>query len=291
MDNITNERARRLETTHDDATRAEPANPAPARDVRFPSDAVLKDGDEVVPLVEAEGGTDAISVMGWTHPRGSRASFAVSKGLVAVAWFEGAGRELDVELFIRRHHLGHTKVIGDAVAAGERPASIVFFHDRLFVATRPTPTETVVSELEIPSLKVIDSYRHRRASSSRHHRSQLFVEGPRLLLLDRGELVELHDYGIGGVNYQPPTHEVDADEIAVRWRNPFLTTGGLDQASLRGDFVPALGTTASCTPAWSREGAAWPGPAFEPFPMLACAVAGGGVQVVRLPRPGKSASP
>lgn len=247
-------------------------------------------GDRVIGVVEATGGAHALSAEGWGHRSGARASIAGGEGLVAVAYYADASSALDVELvhpsFYGAHVLGHTRVDGDKVAAGQRPAALAFLHGRLYVATRPNASETVVSELHIPSLRVLASYRHRRVST-RHQRSQLVVQGERLLLLDRGELVEIEPYMLPGAS-GAPTLELDADEVAAEEGRTFLTTGGLRAPSQRGEFVAALGAPASCTPSWSLRGDSASG--VEPYPMLACAVAGGGVQVVRLPRPAKPAS-
>jgi len=257
---------------------------------------LAKDGEHVIAVVEATGGAHALSAEGWVHRTGTRASIAGEAGLVAVAYYTDASNALEVELvhpsFYGADVLGHTRLDGDKIAAGQRPAALAFLHGRLFVATRPNALETVVSELQIPSLRVLRSYRHHRsAASTKHPRSQLFAYQQFLYLLDRGELVELPEYAFGDLYYETRTHRVDADEVAVHAPDQFLTTGGLDEPSTRGDFVSALGTNASCTPAWSPERVRWPEPRVEPYPMLACSVAGGGVQVVRLPRPGKSASP
>ena len=248
---------------------------------------LAKDGDQVISVVEASGGAHALSAEGWVHSMGSRASIAGERGLVAVAYYEGTSRALEIELFHPSFYgadvLGHTRLDGgDRVAAGQRPAALTFLHGRLYVATRPNAFETVVAELQIPSLRVLGTFRHRR-ESTKHARSQLFARDERLYLLDRGELVELPPHAIGAVDYKPRMHDVDADEVAVH-SGRFLTTGGLNQTSMRGDFVPALGASGSCTPAWSPDGVGANGAPIDASPMLACSVAGGGVRVVRLPR-------
>lgn len=255
---------------------------------------LAKDGDQVISVIEATGGAHALSAEGWVHPTGSHASIAGERGLVAVAYYEGTSRALEVELFHPSFQgadvLGHARIdFGDRVTAAQRPAALTFLHGRLYVATRPNAVETTVAELHIPSLRVLGAYRHRRESTT-HPRSQLFAANERLYLLDRGELVELPPHAIGAVNYTPRSHDVDADEVAIH-SGRFLTTGGLNQRSRRGDFVPALRAPASCTPSWSPNGVGANGAAVDASPMLACVIAGGGVKVVKLPRPSPEAGP
>ena len=146
---------------------------------------LAKDGDQVISVVEASGGAHALSAEGWVHSMGSRASIAGERGLVAVAYYEGTSRALEIELFHPSFYgadvLGHTRLDGgDRVAAGQRPAALTFLHGRLYVATRPNAFETVVAELQIPSLRVLGTFRHRR-ESTKHARSQLFARDERFV--------------------------------------------------------------------------------------------------------------
>jgi hypothetical protein len=65
--------------------------------------------------------------------------------------------------------------------------------------------------------------------------------------------------------------ELRSDELALGPGAELLSPVGLNGAGRRGDFVPDVHASASCTPAWAGS-----------YPLLACAVDVEGIRVARL---------
>ena len=67
------------------------------------------------------------------------------------------------------------------------------------------------------------------------------------------------------------TNELHSDEVAIGPGGERLTPVGLEDAGRRGDFVPDVRASASCTPSWGGA-----------YPLLACAVDVEGIRIARL---------
>ena len=65
--------------------------------------------------------------------------------------------------------------------------------------------------------------------------------------------------------------ELHAKEVALGPSGELLTPVGLDAPGQRGDYVPDVRASASCTPSWAGA-----------YPLLACSVDLDGVRIARL---------
>ncbi|HSO37841.1 MAG TPA: hypothetical protein VLT33_35180 [Labilithrix sp.] len=209
----------------------------------------------------------------WLDGAGSEASVAAAESWVAVAYRPAVHAKTEVHLFstptARWPDIGKRELDTDRLAKGQRPAVLAFVSDRLFVAEQPSPTETRVSELALPSLKTLKTYSVRHARTTPLGRSELTGrnENRRLFLLDHGTLITLTlDLAEEGRT------TLASDEVAIGPAGEILTTTGLGTPGARGDFVAVMDREAACTPAWSGQ-----------IPVLACAVDMEGALIARFP--------
>ena len=245
---------------------------------------IAKGGHRVFVAVEMEGGRnvliDAIDPAvdphrfryrhGYDLPGGVETSIVANEAWFVTSFRPAPNRALEVHVVststMRFRELAHLQLQGDTVSKEQRASALALVEGRLYVVERPTSSETRVSELELPSLKRLNSS-SRFAPASKLERSQLTSANKSLLLLDRGRLVEL------GLDLLVRSEKrIETDEVAIGPHGEVLTTGGLEASTVRGELVPSIGGEASCTPAWSG-----------PFPLLACARDGTGARIARLP--------
>jgi hypothetical protein len=134
---------------------------------------------------------------------------------------------------------------------------------RLFAAESSETTLRVV-ELAMPSLKTLREAKITTPKGSA--RVQLTSARGHLVALTHGVAVELTpELEVVG------RREIHSDEIALGPAGELLTPLGLDAPGRRGDFVPDVRASASCTPAWAGV-----------HPLLACAVDKEGIRIARL---------
>ena len=209
----------------------------------------------------------------WLAGEGSEASLAAAESWVAVAYRPAPAAKAELHLFstytVRWPDIGKRELDTDRLRKDQRPAALAFVSDRLFVAEQPSPTETRVSELALPSLKTLKTYSVRHARTTPLGRSELTGrnENRRLFLLDHGTLVTLTlDLAEEGRT------TLASDEVAIGPDGEILTTTGLGTPGARGDLVAVVDHEASCTPAWAGQ-----------IPMLACAVDMEGALLARFP--------
>jgi hypothetical protein len=240
---------------------------------------IAKGGDRVFVVTELDKGPNlqvaAFDFAG--KPRGvfgfsagTGASVVANEAWLVVAFKKSATADLEVHLVSTTtkqwREVAHVDVPSETTAIGQRPGALEMLDGRLYVVDRPSPGETRVSELELPSLKTVHTY-SRFGPRSKTGYVHLASGNGRLHLLDRGHVVRLSRDLTA-----EDEHELATDELAIGPSGEELTPGGIGVARTRQDRVDAIGREASCTPAWAG-----------PIPMLACSLDGQGARIARLP--------
>ncbi len=141
---------------------------------------------------------------------------------------------------------------------------ILEFLDGHLYAAEVKGTKLHVVKLAIPSLWPVKTADVTVPTGT--ERVQLARAKGHLVALTRGVVVELTSE-LDVVR----TNELRSDEVAIGPGGERLTPVGLEGAGRRGDFVPDVRTSASCTPSWSGA-----------YPLLACAVDVEGIRIARL---------
>jgi hypothetical protein len=132
------------------------------------------------------------------------------------------------------------------------------------VAAESSDTTLRVVELAMPSLKTL--HEAKIPTPKGRARVQLTSQRGRLVALTHDTVVELTpELEVVG------KREIHSDEVALGPAGELLTPLGLAVPGRRGDFVPDVRASASCTPAWAGG-----------YPLLACAVDMEGIRIARL---------
>jgi|GEM_PF-5920379 len=255
-------------------------------DIGSPREArITSTGDSVFTVVTLERSTQS-QVRGWHRD---------SLGAKGISWFSAAesiALEADAEWVVvgyaqngpRYEHYPEAGLAVFSASTLERVATAAtraparqrdVRHDyleildgRLFAAEEAyAPGGLRVTEHALPSLRVLRSVVVPVRPAERYLGPvQLTSSRGHLFVVGRGAIAELTPEltVVGRRDFQ-------AGEVAIGPSGELLTPLGLERPGIRRDFVPALGTAASCTPAWSAS-----------HPLLACAVDMEGSRIARL---------
>lgn len=146
---------------------------------------------------------------------------------------------------------------------GERYDILEMVDGRLFAASA-SEAELEVVELGLPTLKVLRKVDVKLPKG--RTRVQLTRVRGHLAALSHDTLVELSpELEVIG------KRDLHSDEVAIGPGGELLTPLGLEVPGRRGDFVPDVRASASCTPWWAGA-----------YPLLACSVDMDGVRIARL---------